>query len=175
MRQLGQIEPGSRVYTFDWWPKKPLGQLRRRLCAFLILLGACTFFLPIIILDSPVLERTAWSPFNIVSKLFEGELPALGGGFDLDLISIALIYWLMPFAFMAVYRSGPPKALLAIGWIGVALAVTLRRGPWEVSTFGHSHMRAGLAWWVLVCVMPALLALCFATSLDREQALKENI
>src|SRR5262249_37778206 len=159
MRHVGPIEPGG-VYLFDWRPKKPLGQLRKRLCFFLILLGICTFFLPIIFLDSPVLNRTAWSPWNIASTFFEGELPVLGGGFDLDLIAMALIYFLMPLALIAVFRPGLPKALYVISWIGVVLDAGFGRGPWATETFGHRHMMPGLAWWVLVCVMPGLLALC---------------
>jgi hypothetical protein len=155
-------------------PKKPPGQPRKRLCVFLILLGICTFLLPIIFLDSPVLNRTAWSPLNIVAKFFEGELPVLGGGFDNGLITMALIYLLMPLALVAVFRPGPPKALYVISWIGVFLdGVLMGRNRHiemlDPSTFGHSHMKAGLAWWVLACVMPALLALCFAANLDHER------
>src|SRR5260221_12479027 len=134
MQHVGPIEPDG-VYVFDW-PKKPFGELRKRFCLLLILLGACTFFLPIIILDSPVVNRTEWSPWNIVLKVFEGELPVPGAGFDLELISMAVIYVLMPFALMAVYHPGPPKALLVISSIGAVLDVVLRGGPSGMDAFG---------------------------------------
>jgi len=173
MGHVGPIEPDG-VYVFDW-PKKPLGELRKRFCLLLILLGACTFFLPLIILDSPAVNRTEWSPWNIVSKVFEGELPVLGSGLGPELISMAVIYALMPFAVMAIYRPGPPKALRVISLIGAVLDAALRDGPRGMHAFGPRHVSAGLAWWILLCIMPALLALCFATSLDRERVLRKDV
>jgi len=178
MGHVGPIEPDG-AYVFDWRPKKPFGKPRKRFCLLLILLGVCTFFLPMIILDSPTVNRTEWSPWNIVSKVFEGELPVPGGSFDLELIAMALIYVLMPFALMAVFRPGPPKALLVISSIGIGLDGALRHGLllglWHMDMFGTRYMRAGLALWVLVSIMPALLAICFAPNLDRERVLRKNL
>jgi len=73
-----------------------------------------------IILDSPVLNRTEWSALNIASKVYEGKLPVPEGSFDGELIEMAVVYLLMPFALLAVYRPGPPKALLVISYMGIA-------------------------------------------------------
>src|SRR6266478_1405077 len=173
MKTVGPIEPDG-IYVRAW-PKKPLGELRKRFCLLLISLGACTFFLPMLILDSPVLNRTEWSALAIVSKLFEGKLRVQGGSFDLKLIAIAVIYLLMTFALMAVYRPGPPKALFVISCMGVALYGALRHGTWGMDTFGPSRMRAGLAWWVLMSIMPALLAICFAMNLDTPSSVQEKM
>ncbi len=172
MKTVGPIEPDG-IYVRAW-PKKPLGELRKRFCFLLISLGVCTFFLPMIILDSPVLNRTEWSALAIVSKVFEGKLPVPGSSFDLELIAMAVIYLLMPFALLAAYRPGPPKALLVISCMGVALDGCLRRGPWGMDTFGPRHMRGGLAWWVLMSIMPALLAICFATNLDTQSGVQKK-
>jgi len=134
-----------------------------------------------IILDSPVITRTEWSPWNIVSKVIAGELTVAG---DDVLISMAVIYLLIPFALMAVYRPGPPKVLILISTIGLAMDGALWRGsrsipkfgfPWGMDTFGFRHMRVGLALWILFSIMPALFALCYATDLDSERPLRENI
>lgn len=63
------------------------------------------------------------------------------------------------------------------------LAVLLR-GAYRMETFGweyysgafkHGRMRAGLAWWVLVSVMPALLVICFAKNLDYEPPVQPSL
>ncbi len=142
-----------------------------------VVLGVCTFFLPMIILDSPVLNRTEWSALNIASKVYEGKLPVPEGSFDGELIEMAVVYLLMPFALLAVYRPGPPKALLVISYMGIAwVGWRLRRLTWgiDIDAFGPRHMRAGLAWWVLLSIMPALLAICFATNLDTQSGVQEK-
>jgi len=175
MKTVGPIEPQG-IYVFDW-PKKPLGELRKRFCFLLISLGVCTFFLPMIILDSPVLNRTEWSALNIASKVYEGKLPVPEGSFDGDLIEMAVLYLLMPFALLAVYRPGPPKALFVISSIGVGFDLwRLRHLTWgmDIDAFGPRHMRAGLAWWILAAIMPALLAICFATNLDTQSGVQKK-
>ncbi len=158
-------------------PTRPLGEERKWFACVLISLGICSFFLPMVILDPPVLNRTEWSALNVASKVYEGKLPVPGGSFDVQLIAIALIYSLMPFALIAVYRPGPPRALKVISWIGVGLDVAFKLiwGPHNMNTFGgeysgyfgSGHMRAGPAWWILLSITPALLAICFAKNLDR--------
>jgi hypothetical protein len=102
-------------------PMKPLGKRRKWLALLVIAIGICTFFLPMVILDTPLLNRTEWSALNIVSKVYEHKLPVQGGRLDEGLIEIALIYLLMPFALMALYLPGPPKALMVISGIGFVL------------------------------------------------------
>ena len=167
---------GLNAYLLDWWPRKPLGEQRKRFGVLLILLGVCTLFLPMIVLDSPVLKRTEWSALNIASKVYEGKLPLPGGSFDLELIAMAVIYLLMPFALLALYRPGPPKALNVISCVGVVFDMWLRRGPYGMDVFGWEcgHMRTGPAWWILPWIMPALLAICFAKNLDGRSGAQEK-
>ena len=171
---------GFNIYLHTL-PTKPLGEERKRLACVLISLGICSSFLPIVILDPPVLNRTEWSALNVASKVYEGKLPVPGSSFDLELIAIAMIYLLMPFALIALYRPGPPKALKVICGMGAILDVVFRRGPYGMDTFGlgtgyfaPGHMRAGPAWWILPWIMPALLAICFAKNLDRQAGDQEK-
>jgi hypothetical protein len=147
MRTGGPIEPDG-IYVRDW-RKKPLGKLRKRFCLLIILLGACTFLLPMIILDSPILNRTEWSPWNIASKLIAGELPVAG---DDVLISMAVTYVLMPFALVAIYRPGPPKALAIIEQISLAMDGVLWQGSRSVeksdSLRGWIHLHSDIRAWV---------------------------
>jgi hypothetical protein len=126
-----------------------------------------------VILDPPLLGRTEWSPLHIAQNVYERKLPVSGGLFDDQLIGIALIYLLMPLALLALYRPGPPKALVAIStagfipsflgkWWHHAFMYTF---GWEY--FGAGHMRRGPAWWILPWIMPALLTISFARNFDQ--------
>lgn len=160
----------GQVVRLDAPQLRSLGKRTKQFASLLIALGLCSFFLPMVILDSPVLNRTEWSALNIASKVYDGKLPTPGGSFDLGLIEVAMIYMLMPFALVAIYRPGPPKALKIISWTGVVLVVSLHfyLGP-QLETFGYyerGQMRAGPAWWIVMCIMPALLAICHHKLLD---------
>jgi hypothetical protein len=127
-----------------------------------------------VIVDPAVMNRTEWSALDIASNVYEGKLPVPGGMFDEGLLEIALIYVLMVFALMALYLPGPPRALNVISGIGFAASSLAKFWNFAfVQTFfgyfGHTlswHMSRGPAWWVLPWVMPAILLVCFADSLD---------
>lgn len=154
-------------------PAKPLGEKRKQLALLVIAIGICTFFMPMVILDPPVMNRTEWSALDIALKIYERKLPVPEGQFDDQLLQIALIYVLMVFALVALYLPGPPKALMVISTIGFAFSYVAN---WWTSTFhwtfgyyGHMqtwHMSRGPAWWILPWIMPSLLAICFAENLD---------
>ena len=122
--------------------------------------------------DPPLMNRTEWSALNIATKVYQRKLPVPRGSFDEGLIEIALTYLLMPFALMALYIPGPPNALKVVSSIGFVLGSLARfwhhafmyTFGWEY--FGPKHMRPGPAWWILPWIMPAVLAICFATNLD---------
>jgi hypothetical protein len=52
---------------------------RKDLGLSVIGLGLCTLFLPLVIVDPPVMNRTEWSPLNIARAVYERSLPARGG------------------------------------------------------------------------------------------------
>jgi hypothetical protein len=90
-------------------PMQPLGEKRKRLALLVIAIGIYTFFVPMVVLDPPLLNRTEWSALNISSNVYERTLPVRGGHFDEGLIDIALIYVLMAVAVVAVYLPGLPR------------------------------------------------------------------
>jgi hypothetical protein len=151
---------------------QPLGEERKRFALLVIAIGLCTSGLPMVTLNPPLLNRTEWSAFDIASNVCQRHLPVPKGHFDEGLIEIALIYLLMPVALVAIYLPGPPKALKVISGIGFVLSSLAKF--WDFSfleTFGWDywgpgHLRAGLAWWILPWIMPALLAICFAKNVD---------
>lgn len=153
-------------------PMKALGEERKLLALLVIAIGVCTFFLPMVSLKPPLLNRTEWSALNIVSHVYERKLPVPGGRLDEGLIEIGLTYLLLPFALIATYLPGPPRALKVISGIGFVCGSLARF--WEhtfMNTFGWEyfapgHMTHGPAWWILPWIMPALLAICFAKRLD---------
>lgn len=158
-------------------PPKPLGRQRRRIGLALIVLGTWTFFIPIVVLDPPVMGRTTWSAFGIALKVYQGQLPVSGGSIDLQMLEIALIYLLLPVAAWALYRPGPPKVLQAISCIGIGLelgglnptkALHLTLFGWHYFGYGghDGHIKGGPGFWILPWIMPALLAICFAKHLD---------
>ena len=152
---------------------KPLGERRRRFALLVIAMGIYTFFVPLIIVDPPVLNRTEWSALNIASTIYERKLPVPGGRFDVGLLQIALVYVLMLPALITLYLPGPPRALMVISTIGFAFSSFARF--WSGTfyrTFGYYghmqqwHMRGGRAWWIVPWIMPALVAICLTERSD---------
>jgi hypothetical protein len=110
---------------------------------------------------------------HIALNVYGGRLPAPGGSFDDGLLQIALLYMLMILALAALYVPGPPRALLAISTIGFVISSLAKfwnsTFHWTFGYYGRMqqwHMSRGLAWWILPWIMPALLAICFAETLD---------
>jgi hypothetical protein len=153
-------------------PLKPLGNARRRYALFVIALGLSILFLPMVILDSPVVKRTQWTPRDIAMNVYERSLPVPKGQLDEGLFEIGTLYVLMILALPAVFLPGPPKPLLVISTIGLALSYVAKY--WDMTflwTFGWNywapgilwgpgHMKRGYTWWVLPWIMPALVAIC---------------
>src|SRR5215469_16946145 len=75
-------------------PAKPLGRERKRLAFFVIAIGLGTFFLPMVILNPPLLNGAQWSPYRIASAVNAGALPVPKEHFDEALLEIALLYLL---------------------------------------------------------------------------------
>jgi len=150
-------------------PAKPLGRERKRLAFFVIAIGLGTFFLPMVILNPPLLDRAQWSPFHIASAVNAGALPVPKGHFDEALLEIALLYLLMILALVAVFFRNASKPLTAISTVGFIVSVMAKF--WRLGflyTFGWyywepSRMKIGLAWRILPWIMPILLALCLAS------------
>lgn len=152
---------------------KPLGKNRKRLALLVIAIGIYTFFASMVVVEPLILNRTEWSALDIALNVYDGRLPVPGGSFDEGLLEIALIYMLMILALTALFVPGPPRALLVISTIGFVISSLAKF--WD-STFlrtfgyyGHTHqwhMSRGLAWWTLPWIMPLLVAICFAETLD---------
>ena len=153
-------------------PSKPFGGEPKRLALFVVAVGLCTFLLPLVILNPPFMNRSQWTPFDIASAVCTGQLPVAKGHFDEVLIEVALIYGLMPFALIAVLWSRAPRILTLISTVGSIAASTgkfWRHGFLDIFGWDYwepGRMKIGLAWWILPWIMPVLLALCFAQSLD---------
>jgi hypothetical protein len=152
---------------------KPLGKNRKRLALLVIAIGICTLFASIVVVDPPILNRSKWSALDIASNIYNGTLPVPGGNFDEGLLEIALIYVLMILALGTLWIPGPPKTLLAISTVGFILSSLAKF--WDSAFhrmfgyYGHMqqwHMSRGPAWWILPWIMPALVAICFAKTLD---------
>jgi hypothetical protein len=161
-------------------PATRLGRERKRLASFVIAIGLGTFFLPIVILNPPLLNRAQWSPFHIASGVNAGTLPVPKGHVDEALVEIALLYVLMILALVAVFFRNASKPLTAISTVGFIVSVMAKF--WRLGflyTFGWGYwepgrMKIGLAWWILPWIMPVLLALCFAEKLDVDQPASEE-
>ncbi len=162
----------------------PLGKRRKRLALLVLALGIGTFFLPMVVVDPPILNRAEWSPLDIAAAVWSRKLPVPHGSFDPGLLEIALIYALMIASLAALFLPRSPKVLPIISIVGSLLSWLSRW--WNVTFrwtffpyFGQVHeilawnahikewhMRVGPAWWILPWIVPALLALCFAKDLD---------
>jgi hypothetical protein len=158
-------------------PAKPLGGPRKRFALVVIALGVVTFVLPMVNVDPPVLNRAQWSPVQILSAAYAGELPAAKGHFDEVLFEAALLYLLMIAALGAVYLPRSPKPLTVISLLGFIVSSSARF--WRLGfmflfdSWEPGGVRIGLAGWILPWVMPALFALCLAKSLDVDDDITE--
>ncbi len=156
---------------------KPLGRNRRVLALLIIAIGVYSFFTTMVVVEPPIVNLARWSALDITLRVYDGRLPAPGGGFDEGLLEIAFIYVLMMLAVAALCVPGRPRALLVISSIGFvpSLLAKFWDGTFHrlFGYYGHIqqwHMTRGLTWWVLPWIMPALLAICFAEALDEPNA-----
>ena len=160
-------------------PAKPLGGPRKRIALGIITLGVVTFVLPMVTLDPPVLNRAQWSPVQILSAVYAGELPVAKGHFDETLFEAAMLYLLMIAGLGAVYLPRSPKPLTVISLLGFVVSSSARF--WHLgfmflfNSWEPGGVRIGLAGWILPWVMPALFALCFAKSLDVDDDITDPV
>jgi hypothetical protein len=101
---------------------EPLGPRRRTLATAVLILGLFSFFLPLIKLDTPVLNKTRWSPFDIAEKVYEGDLPpnAMGRHITNSIpIMIPTLYVLLLVALFSLAISRSPVILKSIAVLGL--------------------------------------------------------
>lgn len=136
--------------------------------------GLYTFFLPMVVLDQPLLSRTEWSPCEIATNIYLKNLPVSSGRLDVDVIGIGLIYLLILLSLVAIWFQARPAMLFVITGLGFALSSLGKF--WEhgfLYTFGWEYfgrLHRGITWWLLPFVMPALVAICLARSLDGSES-----
>ena len=159
-------------------PMTALGPTRRNLAWLVLVIGFCTFFVPLVAIDPPVLGRVQWSALDIASGIFRGELPVPQGRFDPGLTEITLIYAFMAFAAAALTVSRAQEVLRVIALFGTVLSSLAKwwGGTFIWTFFGYFgpvanwHLTPGPAWYVLPFVMPALLVISLIDTLRRQQA-----
>jgi hypothetical protein len=102
---------------------EPLGPRRKILAAGVLVFGLLSFFLPLIRLDIPVFDKTRWSPFDVIARVYEGGLPPgklgrerLAGPIP---IMIPTLYLLQLVALLSLTASRSPVILRTIGVIGL--------------------------------------------------------
>jgi len=153
---------------------RPFGKNRRRLAFLVCALGVYTFFLPMVILNPPLLGRTEWSPLNMAVNIYLGNFPVRRGRFDETLIEIGVIYLLILFSLIVMWLPGRPEILFSTSSFGVVLSFLGKF--WEhgfLLTFGWEYfgrLHRGITWWLLPFVMPALVAICLSRGLDKPDA-----
>ena len=163
---------------------QPLGPRRRRLATAFLVLGLFSFFLPLIKLDTPVLNKTRWSPFDIAQKVYEGDLPPNVLGRDLTdsmPIMIPTLYLLQLVALFSVAISKSPVILKNIAVIGVCTSWLWRgdRASFEqlfYGTFSYQNFSLvrrvsfGQHTFILLGVMGILWFVAVNSDLDTAQA-----
>ena len=87
----------------------------------MLILGLFSFFLPLIKLEIPVLNKALWSPFDIAEKVYEGDLPPNARVRDLTSIPMMIptLYVLQLGALFSLAISRSPAILKNIAVIGV--------------------------------------------------------
>lgn len=131
-----------------------LDRRRRLLAVPLVALGLCSFVVPTITTDPPVLTRVRWSPLDILTQIHEGALPTHTG----DELAIAGVegyfvesYLLLLFALLTVTVLPSRKVLVVIALLNalISSATDSRYGPsdfWSLfygslsSGFGQVHL-----------------------------------
>ena len=83
-QQLINLILTGGVYLFlalTWFTPgrlKTLGKRRRTIAIYLVMMGLCSIFVRIIIVEPAVLGRSHWSPFDILSQVHAGTLSFRG-------------------------------------------------------------------------------------------------
>ena len=163
---------------------EPLGPRRKILAAGVLILGLLSFFLPLIKVDVPVLDKTRWSPFDLAVRVYEGDLPPRVTGRTLATTSIPImipaVYLLQLAALVSLATSPSPVILKNIAVIGVCTSWLWRgdRLSFEelfYGTFSYHNLslvrRVGFGQHtvLLLGVMGALWFIAANDDLDAEQ------
>jgi hypothetical protein len=107
---------------------------RRRLLAITILgIGLLTFFAPLITTQPPVLGKTRWSMFDIVSNVYSGDFFPSRAQIVSFPIAVPIAYLLISCSLLVVCFFRSQGALPAIAVAGMLLAV--RAWYWERGDF----------------------------------------
>jgi hypothetical protein len=118
---------------------------RRKLLAIAVLgVGLLTFFVPLITTDPPVLGKTHWSMFDIVSNVYAGDFFPSRAEIVAFPVAVPMAYLLMLCSLvMCFFRSqgALPSAAIA----GMLLAV--RAWYWEKNDFERMFYTAGSTAW----------------------------
>lgn len=174
---------GSRLRKGDlaWRERQPVKSsdpAKRTLLLLILAFGCLTFFLPLVRIDPPVLERTRWSCFQIVREAYRGRLPspdcercgeaAIRAVVSLPFL-VSVVYALMLVALVPLsvpYASETVSSLACIGGLICLymarrpdLGASLRKTLYGDSSVGH------IAWRDLQVALLAVMAALFYVAL----------
>jgi hypothetical protein len=157
----------------------PLGVHPRLSALLVITLGLLTFFIPLVTVDPPVLDKTHWSAFDMVRQMYQGNLHApacerCGERVVRALVAlpflVSSIYALMIAALLPLSVPYAMNTLAAISGIGVAGSLSLWRNAtawaFEDTFYGRSsrvrHVHYGSLQFALFGVMVALFIIAIS-------------
>jgi hypothetical protein len=129
-----------------------------------IAFGVYTFFMPMLILTTPVLGRAEWSPFHMALEVYHGRLPANRHWIELTAVEDAFVYVLMVTAQALSLLPWGQNALYHVSIVGLIVsALATRNATRHLAEFvtGSPDVRAtfGPAMYMLPLTMLALFLL----------------
>jgi hypothetical protein len=125
-----------------------LDRRRRLLAVPLVALGLCTFVVPTITTDPPVLTRVRWSPLDILTQIHKGAVPTRSGdasGIDGVQFYFAASYLLLLFALLTITVLPSRKVLVVIALLNalISSATGSRHGPSDFWTLFYGSLNPG--------------------------------
>jgi hypothetical protein len=144
-------------------PGARLWRVPRLLAMLVIAFGVYTFFMPMLILTTPVLGRAEWSSFHMALEVHSGRLPA-NHWIELTAVEDAFVYLLMVTALALSLFPWGQNALYHVSLVGsIVSALATRNATRHLAEFvtGSPDVRAtfGPAMYMLPLTMLALFLL----------------
>jgi hypothetical protein len=157
---------------------------RTTLCLFVIAIGICTFFVPLITVDPPVAGTAHWSEWQIVQHMYEGKLPnptceRCGEPVVRSLVAlpvtVTVIYVLMLSTVIPLSVPYASATLTGISGVGAVISLSLwrfgTRWAFEETFYGSAfrlgHVHYGLLQVALFSIMSALCLISLIYGSDR--------
>lgn len=170
MRRLWNQVTGAEELRF--------GLTRKLLTLIVLAFAVFSFFLPLVYVTPPVMSQPEWSPYEVISYVYQAALIRSASDVLNFPVEFALAYFLVPVAFFVVIVPRSQRRMIHIAVLGIGLAlygwnrsadsfaVVMFRDFPSTEITSTPHVGSGELHAVLLLIMLCLLLITCSEFLD---------